>query len=353
MPAHLPNERIDRLLRWENRDIITRKLYRDSLKTNDFSPYREFAPKPLPDNSGSYYTYTWEAGAPPPEVRIDILVDRWPPAEACVAPKHASPLHNHDFFEIVYMYNGSCATLVDGREHHLSSGDICLYNLQAIHRIELHAPGDVLFNIMIKRDLFMDSFLDLLAENDLITDFFIQSIYSIENNANQIVLSPMAGFRCEQIVQWMIECHYGDEPMEQSVLKALLVLLLAEMTRQYRAQFTAPPNGADALPLNSVIGYISRNYRHVTLEDVSDHFGYTPRNMSRYFRTATGSSFKRLAQQIRFHRACARLRESDLSIDEIASDLGYTERGSFDRAFKQLYHLTPSEYRLRYARATG
>ena len=37
-----------------------------------------------------------------------------------------------------------------------------------------------------------------------------------------------------------------------------------------------------------------------------------------------------------------------MNIDDIAEDLGYTERSSFDRAFKNLYQLTPSEYRQRY-----
>ena len=262
---------------------------------------------------------------------------------------HRSLLHNHDFFEIIYMYSGTCTTLVDGRERHLKAGDICLYNLQAIHRIELHHPGDTVFNIMIQRDLFKESFLDLLAENDLIMDFFIQSIYTIKNSARQIVLSPMDGYACEQIIQWMIECHYGDNDMKQSKLKALLVLLLAEMTRQYRAIVTEPSlSGGDTQLLNAVIAYISQNYRHVTLEEIADHFGYSTRSMSRYFKAVTGTSFKHLAQQIRFHRACGRLRDPEMNIDDIAEDLGYTERSSFDRAFKNLYQLTPSEYRQRY-----
>ena len=100
MAVHLPNALIDELLHWENRDEITRRLYRENLKTNAFSPYREFSPKPLPDGSGQYFTYTWAAGKPPPEVRIDILVDRFPPKESGVTRKAPSPLHNHDFFGV-------------------------------------------------------------------------------------------------------------------------------------------------------------------------------------------------------------------------------------------------------------
>ena len=348
MGIHRPNAYIDHILRWENRDIIQRRLYLDSLREGEFRPDLAYSRKTT-EAGETYYTYTWEMGGPPPEVEIEILLDRYPPPASGKSYSGRAILHNHDFFEILYVYSGSCSTLISGHEHELHSGDICLYNLQALHYVRKSKPEDVLFNIMVRKDLFQRSFLNLLTENDLLTDFFIQSIYSIDNRAGQIVLSPMPGFRCEQVVQYMIELHYRDRPMEQSMLKALLVVLLGEMTFQYRAKFSEREGASSkGLTLSQVITCISKNAETVTLEQLAEHFGYTPRSMTRYIKAHTGTTFKKIVRQIRFHQACHLLRTSSETIDIISARSGYTERASFDRAFKQAYHMTPYEYRTYY-----
>ena len=351
MGIHRPNAYIDHILRWENRDIIQRRLYLNSLREESFRPDLAYSRKTT-EAGETYYTYSWEMGCPPPDVEIEILLDRYPPPASGKSNSHKGTLHNHDFFEILYVYSGSCRTLISGREQELHSGDICLYNLQALHYVRKSTPEDVLFNIMVRKDLFQRSFLDLLAENDLLMDFFIQSIYSIDNRAGQIVLSPMPGFHCEQVIQYMIELHYRDRPMEQSMLRAMLVVLLGEMTFQYRAKFSEREDvPAKGLALSQVIAYINAHAETVTLEELSDHFGYTLRSMTRYIKAHTGTTFKKIVRQIRFHQACHMLRSSSETIDIISARSGYTERASFDRAFKQSFHMTPYEYRTYYQKS--
>lgn len=348
MSIHRPNAFIDHILRWENRDIIQHRLYRDCFRRSYFTPEQAYSPNTSAAGE-SYYTYTWEMGGAPPEVEIDILTDRYPPPAS--GKSYAGPprLHNHDFFEILYVYSGSCVTLISGKEHELRSGDICLYNLQALHYVRKCKPEDVLFNILIRRDLFQRSFLNLLAENDLITDFFLQSIYSIDSRAGQIVLSPAPEYHCEEIAQQMIELHYREKPMEQSMLKALLVVLLGEIALQYRSQFAREDQSPSQAPsLSQVISYISKHSGTITLEQLSAHFGYTLRSMTRYIKAHTGTTFKKIVQQIRFYQACHMLRTTDQPIEAISAQSGYTERASFDRAFKQAYHVTPYEYRMYY-----
>lgn len=354
MAVHRRNAYIDYLLQWENRHIVQDRLYRDCFRHFCFSPDQIYQGQRSPGTGESYYTYSWEMGGAPANVEIDVVLDRYPPRKSGLQGKSQGWLHNHDFFEILYVYSGSCTTVISGKECELSSGDICLYNLQAIHRVWKHKPDDVIFNIVIRKDLFQKSFLDLLAENDLLTDFFIQSIYSIDNRARQIVFSPMPEFHCEEIVQQIIERHYRQGPMEQSILKALLLLLLGEMTCQYYALLTQKQQALNqGVTLPQVIAYINQHCETVTLEELSSHFGYTLRSMTRYIKASTGTTFKKIVQQIRFYRACQLLCTTGLSIESIAVKSGYAERASFDRAFKQAYHVTPREYRLRYQNRSG
>ena len=43
--------------------------------------------------------------------------------------------------------------------------------------------------------------------------------------------------------------------------------------------------------------------------------------------------------------ACARLRDRDGTVTEIALDCGFNSLRSFHRAFRNYYHTTPTEYR--------
>lgn len=60
---------------------------------------------------------------------------------------------------------------------------------------------------------------------------------------------------------------------------------------------------------------------------------------------AEGVSYKSLAQDIRQKKACDLLRSTDLSIEEIASKVGYSNVANFYRAFKSWTGKTPLGYR--------
>lgn len=60
---------------------------------------------------------------------------------------------------------------------------------------------------------------------------------------------------------------------------------------------------------------------------------------------AEGESFQQLAQQERMSRARRLLRETPLSLIEIALRLGYTDAGNFSRAFRRAQRCTPGQYR--------
>ena len=58
-----------------------------------------------------------------------------------------------------------------------------------------------------------------------------------------------------------------------------------------------------------------------------------------------GETFARISCQTRAKVAAELLENSDLSLGEIAAELGYTERTNFIRAFKRSSGLTPEKFR--------
>lgn len=81
-----------------------------------------------------------------------------------------------------------------------------------------------------------------------------------------------------------------------------------------------------------------------TLESVADALHLSPRTLRRRL-AELGTSFQMILEQLRRGRAVELLLHSSLSIDQIASELGYLDPSNFGRAFRRWTSQSPRTYR--------
>jgi len=89
--------------------------------------------------------------------------------------------------------------------------------------------------------------------------------------------------------------------------------------------------------------------RTLAIELVANQFHMSPRNMVRRFRKVTGCTPLVYLQKLRVDIAKEKLERTQLSIDEITNDVGYTDSKSFGRLFKRHTSLSLTEYRNRFS----
>ena len=84
----------------------------------------------------------------------------------------------------------------------------------------------------------------------------------------------------------------------------------------------------------------------VNLEKIASVANMTPNAFCRYFKTRTNKTFVNFLLDIRIGNACKLLsKKTDLSIAEIAFRSGFNNLTNFNRKFKSLKGMTPSEFR--------
>lgn len=83
-----------------------------------------------------------------------------------------------------------------------------------------------------------------------------------------------------------------------------------------------------------------------SLDALASELRISPRTLRRRL-DAEGSSFATLVQDVRKEKSLAWLRSRDLSIDEVAARLGYSNTAAFTRAFVRWTGETPSKHRQR------
>ena len=81
-----------------------------------------------------------------------------------------------------------------------------------------------------------------------------------------------------------------------------------------------------------------------SLETIADRLCTTPRTIQRKL-ASEDTSFKELVEDVRKNLSLEYLRSTDLSVEEIALRLGYSDAPSFSHAFKRWTGVSPRDAR--------
>jgi transcriptional regulator GlxA family with amidase domain len=85
--------------------------------------------------------------------------------------------------------------------------------------------------------------------------------------------------------------------------------------------------------------------RRISLQEVADAACMEKTAFSKFFRRATGQKFRDFLQNLRIEKAIGEMTSSDISLTEIAFNVGFESLASFERAFRKFKSMTPSSYR--------
>lgn len=81
------------------------------------------------------------------------------------------------------------------------------------------------------------------------------------------------------------------------------------------------------------------------IETVSAVCGYSKSNFCKTFKTVTGETFHDLLNRHRVEIACILLQETDSSVEQIATEVGFADSKSFCRVFKKIMAQTAGNFR--------
>lgn len=84
---------------------------------------------------------------------------------------------------------------------------------------------------------------------------------------------------------------------------------------------------------------------NLNLEDLARLFNQSSRTLRRKLKEA-GTGYQQILESLRYDKAVLLLKSTDLNIDNIAYQLGYSDSRSFRQAFKRWANTSPGEFRL-------
>ncbi|MET3115597.1 AraC-like DNA-binding protein [Pedobacter sp. CG_S7] len=93
---------------------------------------------------------------------------------------------------------------------------------------------------------------------------------------------------------------------------------------------------------------IQNHHRNITLKEIADYANMNSSAFCRYFKKVTSKTFSDSLNDIRVGIACKKLINTELSIAEIGYACGYQSISYFNRQFKNVKKISPSEYKMKY-----
>jgi YesN/AraC family two-component response regulator len=134
---------------------------------------------------------------------------------------------------------------------------------------------------------------------------------------------------------------YIEKPLNiDKFLETIRTTLAAKAVKGFAA-----PHGIHA-KIEQAKQFIERNYdKKIILEDVAGQACLSPKYFSRIFKEIAGQGFNEYRLSIKITQACQLLKNSDYTVTEIASRLGYENLESFIRMFEKIIKVSPVQYR--------
>lgn len=101
--------------------------------------------------------------------------------------------------------------------------------------------------------------------------------------------------------------------------------------------------------IDSTVNYIREHHQQrLTVEELAERAGLSPRQLYRKFREVFGLSVQDFLIKTRIQAAGNELLHSDRTIAQIAADFGFCDQSAFTQLFRKHTGLTPLKFRRRY-----
>ena len=250
-------------------------------------------------------------------------------------------LHSHEFIEIVYILSGKAKHTIDGCTYHVTRGDLLFMNYGCTHEFSSE-KGFQYVNVLFSAASIADTIATPAAT------FSLLSIYSFDEMRNEASHGKLSFIGEDRLrVEWLIEAmlreHREKERAWESAACSYLGALLVEMMRKNE-------RGVECSEMLGIWRELEK-YVEDNLADslspsaLAEKFFYNPSYFSRLFKERFGVSPSAYIMKRRTEYAAKLLRETSLSINEIAERAGFADRGALYTAYSRYYGTTPAKDR--------
>lgn len=265
------------------------------------------------------------------ETSIKTIVRKYDPEmDHTEMMSHLPIYHQHDGYQLVYMTGGQASFMVDDEVFHLSKGDL------------FYIPRD-LPHAIVSIDNEPEAIVIQFKEDILPTEIETQPEFKF---VNMLLRKGAGGLAFREIADDVFKGLVNATGINK-VTSLYDVLDHLGRTISSAEQLSKRIHQEDNTTISArAHQYLLEHYREdITLSQIAEYCHQQEAALCRTYKRETGMTLFQHLQYIRIESACTILRNSSLSIAQVAYSCGFNTPSTFNRQFQEKMGMTPGEYR--------
>ena len=240
---------------------------------------------------------------------------------------------------------GNITHIIEGKELTLHKGDVLMLNQQVRHAIRRAEYEDIGINFIALPEFF-EIPLSMLHEKNVLAEFIVGAFRQKDPVSHYLLFQlqedPQVENLMENMIVSMLHEHANEDAINQYSMGLVFLYLLNHLEN---LSHNSSMDYKETV-VQAVLRYINSDCKNANLTKIAADTHQSMTVLSKLIKQKTGYTFQELLQHKRFETAAHLLAETDLSVEEIALDVGYENQSYFFRQFKERYGMTPRKYRI-------
>ena len=255
------------------------------------------------------------------------------------------PLHKHNYIEIVYVFAGELTQYIDGKEIRMQQGDMLLLNQHVEHGVKCAGAGDIGINFIVLPEFF-DIPLQMMNKENVIADFLVGTLKQNRSIPQYLNFQLQGQNAISNLMENMIISIMDGNNNEDIINQYSMGLVFLYLINHIDMLSEDSSHSYEDIVIQAAAKYIDSHYKTASLSQIAGDLNQSQSSLSRMIKRCTGHTFQELLMRKRFQKAVMFLMETELSVEEIAVNIGYENQSYFYRQFKERYGMTPYKYRM-------
>lgn len=253
------------------------------------------------------------------------------------------PRHGHRYVEMIYQVRGKTVHIINGTERlELTEEKLLFLSRGTEHEIKAAGKDDIAINFFLI-PTFFDNAAISLGESNALAVFLKSNLNNRVLHSDHMVFDIGEASEVKNLLENLVIGQWNGTDL--SVQQLTLELLLRHLSARSELLVVNSRTDREKALVLQILARIEQHVQ-ITLSEIADETGMSVSALSRMFRKHTGCTFTELLHTARFNRAVVMLRDTDLSVADVAAAVGYENTGFFYRRFSELYGCTPAVYRM-------
>ncbi|REG98670.1 helix-turn-helix domain-containing protein [Flavobacterium aquicola] len=244
------------------------------------------------------------------------------------------------FFEMVFVLEGSGIQIINNHKLPYGPNKLFLIFPQNTHNFEIYEPSKFFF---IR---FNESYLRTQSTE------WIHKLEFIFNNHNHLPGCILKTITDKPLIRALVEAlireHVNRDPGQEEVIKQLIntIITIAARNISLMAPSSLKQRGDSIAML--LLHYLHENIyepEKLKSENVAKQFNISPNYISEFFKSNIGQSLQDYIIAYKLKLVETRLAYTDMQINEIVIELGFSDASHLNRLFKKYKGLSPSAFK--------